>query len=92
MTSFYKDINPGLVKRPLASVGRLVNRGLTSLVKKTNGGEWKTRVRSRRPCSNSWDLRPKGYGRCFHWSGKTDAMKKIATCEVSLGGWQVGKT
>ena len=37
MTSFTKEVNPRLAKRPLKTYGRLANLGLTSLVKYANG-------------------------------------------------------
>ena len=37
VVSFTKEVNPRLDKRPLVFNGRLVNRGLTSLVKETTG-------------------------------------------------------
>ena len=33
VTSFTKEVNPWLAKRPLGSDGHLANRGLTSLIK-----------------------------------------------------------
>ena len=39
VTSFTKEVNPRLAKRPLEINGRLANRGLTSLVKEATGGQ-----------------------------------------------------
>ena len=37
VTSFTKEVNPQLAKRPLKTNGRLANRGLTNLVKEATG-------------------------------------------------------
>ena len=42
VTSFTKEVNPRLAKRPLVFNGRLANRGLTSLIKGATGVEQAT--------------------------------------------------